>query len=107
MATKKLENTLLRPGESATVEILLTWINSADNLGLKVNIAEISKDHNNSNTPDIDSTPDNFKPGEDDIDDAPVILSVKTGETTVYIGLTTIVLVTLAGGVYLIKKYVL
>lgn len=107
VATKKLENTLLRPGESATVEILLTWINSADNLGLKVNIAEISKDHNNSNTPDIDSTPDNFKPGEDDIDDAPVILSVKTGETTVYIGLTTIVLVTLAGGVYLIKKYVL
>lgn len=107
VATKKLENTLLRPGESATVEILLTWINGVDNLGKKVNIAEISKDHNNSNTPDIDSTPDNFKPGEDDIDDAPVILSVKTGETEVYIGLTTIVLVTLAGGIYLIKKYVL
>ncbi len=107
VATTKLENTLLRPGESATVEILLTWINGTDNLGKKVNIAEISKDHNNSNTPDIDSTPDNFKPGEDDIDEAPVILSVKTGETTVYIGLTTIVLVTLAGGVYLIKKYVL
>jgi len=107
VATKKLEKTLLRPGESATVEILLTWINGVDNLGKKVNIAEISKDYNNSNTPDIDSTPDNFKPGEDDIDDAPVILSVKTGETEVYIGLTTIVLVTLAGGVYLIKKYVL
>ena len=107
VATKKLENTLLRPGESATVEILLTWINSADNLGKKVNIAEISKDHNNSNTPDIDSTPDNFKPGEDDIDDAPVILSVKTGEAPMYIGLTTVVLVIFAGGIYLIKKYVL
>ncbi len=107
VATKKLENTLLRPGESATVEILLTWINGENNLGKKVNIAEISKDHNDSDTPDIDSTPDNEKPGEDDIDEAPVILSVKTGEATVYIGLTTVVLVTLAGGVYLIKKYVL
>ncbi len=107
VATTKLENTLLRPGESATVDILLTWINSDKNLGLKVNIAEISKDHNDSNTPDIDSTPDNQKPGEDDIDDAPVILSVKTGEMPIYITLTTIVLTTLAGGIYLIKKYVL
>lgn len=107
VTTNKLQNTLLKPGESATVDILLTWINGNDNLGKKVNVAEISKDYNDSNTPDIDSTPDNKKPGEDDIDDAPVILSVKTGEEPKYIALTTIILVTLAGGVYLIKKYVL
>ncbi len=107
VTTKKLENTLLRPGESATVDIVLTWINDKDNLGLKVNVAEISKDHNESGTPDIDSTPDNLVPGEDDIDEAPVILSVKTGEIRLYITLGVIILTTLAGGVMLIKKYVL
>ena len=107
VATTKLENTLLKPGESATVDIILTWINGDDNLGLKVNIAEISKDYNDSDTPDIDSTPDNFKEGEDDIDDAPVILSIKTGEARIYITLAGIILVTLAGGIFLIKKFVL
>ena len=105
--TTQLENTLLQPGESATVEILLTWINGEDNLGLQVNVAEISKDYNDSHTPDIDSTPDNKKEGEDDIDDAPVILGIKTGEARLYIGITTVVFITLAGGIYLIKKYVL
>lgn len=105
--TAQTENILLKPGESTTVEILLTWINGEDNLKLQVNVAEISKDYNDSHTPDIDSTPDNKKPGEDDIDDAPVILAIKTGETEIYIGLTTIILVTLAGGIYLIKKFVL
>lgn len=107
VTTTQAENILLKPGESTTVEILLTWINGDNNLGLKVNQAEISKDYNESNTPDIDSVPDNRKPGEDDIDDAPVMLAIKTGETEIYIGLTTIILVTLAGGVYLIKKFVL
>ena len=107
VATTKLENTLLKPGESASVDIILTWINGDNNLGKKINVAEISKDYNDSHTPDIDSTPDNFKEGEDDIDDAPVILSIKTGEATIYFTLGTIILVTLAGGIVLIKKYVL
>ncbi len=107
VATTKLENTLLKPGESASVDIILTWINGDNNLGKKVNIAEISKDYNDSHTPDIDSTPDNFKDGEDDIDDAPVILSIKTGEATIYFTLGIIMLVTVAGGIILIKKYVL
>lgn len=108
VVTDQLKDRLLKPGESATVEILLTWENSDKNLGLKVNWAEISKDYNDyEDTPDIDSTPDNNKPGEDDIDNAPVILSVKTGEEVIYIGLTTIILVILAGGIYLIRKYVL
>lgn len=107
IVTSKLENTLLKPGESATVDVILTWQNSEDNLGLKVNVAEISKDYNESHTPDIDSTPNNKKEGEDDIDDAPVILSIKTGNDPVYVVLSGISLLILAGGVYLIKKYVL
>ena len=76
-------------------------------MGLKVNTAEISEDYNDYDVPDEDSTPDNEKPGEDDIDDAPVMLSVKTGKAVTYIGLGLAVLVIMASGVTLIKKYVM
>ena len=105
VATKQLENTLLEPGESATVSIILTWVNGQDNMGLKTNIAEISQDDNEYDLPDIDSTPDNFKDGEDDIDDAPVMLTVALGGTKLYLGLTAVVVGVLAVGVFLIKKY--
>ena len=107
VVTSQLENKLLQPGENAEVSIILTWINRKDNLGLKQNVAEISKDYNVYQTPDIDSTPDNQVPGEDDIDDAEVMLTVKTGEAITYIGLTTIVLVMLVAGIVVIKKKVL
>ena len=107
VSTDLLSDKLLQPGESAEVEILLTWINKEDNMGLKTNTAEISKDYNEKGVPDIDSTPDNKKEGEDDIDDAPVMLSVKTGQAKVYYTLGLIVLVTIAGGIVLIKKFVL
>ena len=109
IVTDQLKDTLLQPGESAEVEVLLTWINGKDNFGLKINVAEISKDKNESNTPDIDSTPNNEKPGEDDIDDAPVILTIKTGagENIEYITLIASTLAILGTGVIFIKKYVL
>ena len=107
ITTRKLENTLLQPGQSAEVEVLLTWKNDKHNLGLKVNTAEISEDYNEKHVHDRDSTPDNKVPGEDDIDDAPVLLSISTGAAKLYITLTFAVLVTLAGGVVLIKKFVL
>jgi len=105
--TEALANTLLEPGKSASVSITLEWINGENNLGEKINIAEISKDYNEKGSPDIDSTPDNFKAGEDDQDDAPVILSISTGEEPVYIVLSTTVMTILATGIFLIKKYVL
>ena len=105
VATKLLENTLLQPGESATVSLILTWINGQDNMGLKTNIAEISQDDNEYDLPDIDSTPDNFKDGEDDIDDAPVILTVALGDTVLYIGVATLAVAVLTAGIFIIKKY--
>ena len=107
VTTDYLKETLLKPGESATVPIVLTWINSAENLGEKVNLAEISADDNPSDSPDVDSTPDNKVPEEDDIDDAPVVLATKTGAVQIYIGLISIILITFASGISLIKKYVL
>ena len=107
ISTRLLENTLLQPGETADVEVLLTWINNEDNLALKTNTAEISEDYNDKGVPDRDSTPDNQKPGEDDIDDAPVILSISTGQIRIYFTLGFAILITIASGVILIKKFVL
>ena len=107
ITTDQLKNTLLKPGESADVEVLLTWVNDKNNMGLKVNTAEISKDYNEKGVPDKDSTPNNKKPGEDDIDDAPVMLSISTGSEVTYYVLGLGILVLIAGGIFLIKKYVL
>ncbi len=105
--TNQLKDTLLQPGESATVEIILTWINGKDNLGLKTNWAEIYEDYNEYDSPDIDSTPGNKIENEDDIDQAPVILSVVTGSIPTYITLMLASISMVAGGVILIKKFVI
>lgn len=108
ITTEALANTLLKPGESASVDVTLRWINNENNMGTKINVAEISKDYNEAgDVDDVDSTPDNKKAGEDDIDDAPVILSIATGKAPVYMILTTAVLVIIGTGVVAIKKYVL
>ena len=110
ISTKLLENTLLQPGESAEVTVILRWINGSTNLGLKTNTAEISEDYNDEGIPDRDSTPDNKKPGEDDIDDASVLLSIKTGilgHMTLYITYGAVIFIVFIGGIILIKKYVL
>ena len=85
----------------------MKWINGEDNLALKTNTAEISEDKNEYDVPDRDSTPDNQKEGEDNIDIAKVILTISTGALRTYftlaLGLLTVVLV----GVALIKRFVL
>ena len=89
------------------MQVVFKWINGNNNFGLKTNIAEISADRNDSNTPDIDSTPGNKVAGEDDIDSADVILGISTGGVPTYIALTMTVLVILSTGIVLIKKYIL
>ena len=106
IVTRALENTLLQPGESAEVEVLLTWVNSANNMGVMINTAEISEDYNDYGIPDRDSTPNNKVPGEDDIDDAPVMLTVKTGsDIIIYISVACGILAILGAGIFGIKKY--
>ena len=107
IVTDQLKDKLLKPGESATVEVLLTWINGDENLNLKVNVAEISEDSNPSDSPDIDSTPNNKKDGEDDIDDAPVILTVVTGIIQNYIAIIAGAILIISAGAFVIKKYVI
>ena len=76
-------------------------------MGVMTNVAEISKDKNDSNTKDIDSTPNNKKSGEDDIDDAPVALTVVAGSKPTYIILISSILAIIGASVFVIKKYVL
>ncbi len=106
VTTDYLKDTLLKPGESAVVPIVLRWTRSEKNLGQKVNVAEISKDYNDYGAPDIDSTPDNNKDGEDDQDLAIVVLSISTGSTPMYIALITFITALLGTGFYMIYKYV-
>ena len=107
VTTDYLKDTLLKPGESAVVPIVLRWTRSENNLGQKVNVAEISKDYNDYGVPDIDSTPDNNKDGEDDQDLAIVVLSISTGSTPMYIALITFITALLGTGFYMIYKYVI
>ncbi len=108
IVTDKLAGTTLKTGESAEVEIILTWINSEDNLGVLINTAEINKDHNEYGVPDRDSTPGNNVPGEDDIDDAPVMVTIKTGnEIALYITIALGTTMILVSGIVMIKKKVL
>ena len=110
ITTDYLKDTLLQPGETAEVEVVLTWINGQNNLGEKMNYAEISEDYNEYGAPDIDSTPDNFENEvrEDDEDKDMVMLNIRTG--SVMIGLVllgVVVMGIVAAGVVGIKKYVL
>ena len=108
ITTTELENTLIKPGETASVKVVLRWINGESNLGTKTNIAEISKDYNDAgDSDDIDSTPNNKKDGEDDIDNASVLLSISTGRSPIYIIITTAFLTIISTGIVVIKKYVL
>ncbi len=107
IVTTQLEDKLLQPGESAIVTVIFKWKNGNDNFGVKENWAEISKDYNDKDAEDIDSTPDNRVKGEDDIDNALVILNPKTGAVTMFIVLPTIILMIFTTGIVLIKKYVL
>ena len=110
ISTTALKDTLLKPGESTTINVTLRWVNGDNNLGVKTNVAEISKDYNKKGIKDKDSTINNKKLGEDDIDEAPVLLTISTGSienTITYISITLGILSILGIGIFGIKKYVL
>lgn len=102
-----LANTVINPGESKTVTLILTKNMNNDDFGVFSNSAEIYEASNNNGLLDIDSTPGNKASNEDDYSIANVIVGVKTGQTVVYVTLTMVVLIIIATGVYAIRKKVL
>ena len=109
ISTKQLSETTLQAGESAEVEVILTWENGVNTLGTKVNMAEISEFKNYDNVLDRDSTPNNKKYGEDDTDTSTVLLSVNQGGgiQSIYINLIIVLLLIILVGGIAIKKFVL
>ena len=105
VSTDYLKDKLLKPGESAIVQIVLRWERSETNLGQKVNVAEITEDDNEYDLPDIDSTPKNNVDGEDDQDEAIVVLSLTTGSVPMFIIIIISSIILIAIGTVLIKKY--
>ena len=106
-STDALVKTLLEPGQTASVQIVLKWKNGESNFGARDNIAEISKASNPNGSKDIDSTPGNFVAGEDDQDNAQVVISISTGNAPTYIVLAVAVIAIISSGAVMIKKYVL
>ena len=101
--TKALENKELNKGESAEIKLVLTKKMTADNTGLVSNTAEIADDYNIYAVSDINSTPKNKAQGEDDMSNADVILTVKTGESLIY--LSAIIVSVIIGGMVGIVVY--
>ena len=102
--TDQLAKKLLQPGESVEIKIILRWKKAENNMGVKTNWAEISKDQNEYGVRDKDSVPGNKKPKEDDIDDAPVALTIATGAVPTYFAITLTSLGLMGAGLLIIKK---
>lgn len=100
----ELANTVINPGESKTVNLILTKTMTENNAGVSNNRAEIYEEYNELGIPDIDSTPANQKQGEDDLGTANIAISTKTGAEVTYTCTILIALVILVTGVYFIRK---
>ncbi len=75
-----LASTKLAPGESKEVTLTLTKQMTENNTGLIANVAEIAESYNEQGLKDADSTEGNRAKGEDDMAQADLMISVKTGE---------------------------
>lgn len=102
-----LSNTLINPGESKEVTLLLTKKMTEDNLGLYHNEAEIYEAYNDLGIEDTDSKEANKVANEDDISSADVLITVKTGKMIQFVGLSITIILTIGIGAYFIKKKVL
>ncbi len=106
--TTQFASKILKPGQEFEVSLNLRWDKNVNTVGnVKTNTAEIMKHINPKNVPDIDSTPGNHNPKEDDQDDVPVIISIDTGLKNTYFTISLIVLTILGSGILVIKKNIL
>lgn len=106
--TTSLANTMLNPGESGSVTLVLSRKMTGENTGTVRNIVEISKDYNEYGKADVDSVAGNNQDNEDDKSYADVILAMGTGkEVASFIGITIGVLAIVGLAVVLIKKYII
>ena len=87
LVNTSLAGQFIEPGESKVVTLTLTRELEEDSTGSVVNVAEIGKSQNSNNLSDIDSTPGNKNPQEDDYSRVELLVSIETGVLTYTIGI--------------------
>ena len=102
-----LANTIINPGESKEVTLILTKAMTKESFGVITNTAEIYETSNDYGLEDVDSTPGNKNTNEDDISIANIVTGVKTGDVVIYTTLIITVITIIGVGIYLIRKKVL
>ncbi|MCI9177826.1 MAG: hypothetical protein HFJ28_04565 [Clostridia bacterium] len=103
-----LENTLINPGETKEVTLILSMQITDKNIGTIINNnAEIYESYNEQGLEDIDSTPANKMQNEDDMSNADILLSIVTGKIVIYSTLTLCILFILAISIVIIQRKVL
>lgn len=99
--TTALAGTVIRPGESIDIDLVLNKTMTEENAGTFVNSAEIEKISNLENIEEKEEAKEN------NVSSAILIISIKTGSVILYIGITTLCLAIISIGIYFIKKKVL
>ena len=102
-----LANTVIEPGETKEVKLLLTKVVNENSLGTINNNAEIYEAYNDKGFADVDSTTANQNSSEDDYTSADLVLSIKTGKMVMFVGLTLTIITIIGTSAYFIKKKVL
>ena len=102
-----LANTLINPGETKELTLVLTKQMTESNTGLTNNIAEIAEIYNSLGLPNKDSTPGNKDTKENDTGSANVIISVSTGIAVSYVALTLSIITLIAVVAYVASKKIL
>ena len=100
-----LENTLLKPGESKEITLVLSAQITNNNIGTIINNnAEIYESYNEYGQSDIDSVEANMLESEDDMSKADIILSTATGTIVIYSTLAIAILLILSIGILVIRR---
>ena len=102
-----LADTLINPGETKELTLVLTKSMTESNTGLTNNIAEIAETYNTLGVENNNSTPGNKDTKETDTGSANIIISVSTGVAVSYIALTLSIITLIAIIAYIASKKIL
>ena len=105
--TTSLANTVINPGETKELKLVLTRQMTNENTGIVRNTAEIASSYNELGIEDINSKAANKMDGENDMSSGAVVLAIATGRTAMAItGITLAILAIAAIAVFETKKNV-
>ncbi len=102
--TTALSKQIINPGETETIKLVLVKTMTENNTGLTSNKAEIAKSSNDLSIPDKDSKAGNAIQGEDDISEAELIISIRTGIGYTIGTIVAIIALTATGIIVYTKK---